>query len=114
MDMWRDVGHSLNLRIKLEQRGKREKGDPIFLVLSKSERREKEESQELPSKIYGVPSVEVHRAKNESLSHRQGLCVGIENEGFHRGSNQGVWEVKCFLFRKCPRGFLGVLLRSMR
>ena len=32
MDMWRDVGHSLNLRIKLEQRGKREKGDPIFLV----------------------------------------------------------------------------------
>ena len=28
--MWRDVGHFLNLRIKLEQRGKRRKRDPIF------------------------------------------------------------------------------------
>ena len=66
MDMWRDVGHSLSLRIKLEQRGKR---DPIFLVLLESERREIEESQELPSKIYGVPLVKVCWAKNESLSN---------------------------------------------
>ena len=64
--MWRDVGHSLNLRIKLEQRGKR---DPIFLVLLESERREIEESQELISKIYGVPLVKVRWAKNKSSSN---------------------------------------------
>ena len=68
--MWRDVDHSLNLRIKLEQKGQKEEKDPIFLVLSESERREKEEIQKLPSKMYGVPSIEVCQAKNESSSHQ--------------------------------------------
>ena len=44
MDKWHDVCHLLNLRIKLEQKGQKGKKDPIFLVLSQSERREKEES----------------------------------------------------------------------
>ena len=86
MDTWRDVDHSLNLRIKLEQKGQKGEKDPIFLVLSESERRGKEESQELPSKIYGVPLIKVRRTKNKSSSHRRGLCVDTENAGFHRGS----------------------------
>ena len=79
-----------------------------------SERREKEEIQELPSKMYRVPSVEVHRAKNESSSHRQGLRMGTENTGFRRGSKRGVQEIKGFGFKKCPQGFLGFLLSSKR
>ena len=35
---------SFNLRSKLEQKGQKGKKDPIFLLLSKSERREKDES----------------------------------------------------------------------
>ena len=79
-----------------------------------SERREKEESQEPPSKIYEVLSVEACRAKNESSSHRQRLRISIENAGFHRGSKRGVGEIKGFRFKKCPQGFLGFFLHSKR
>ena len=103
---------SFNLRSKLEQKGQKGKTDPIFLLLSKSERREKEEIQELPSKIYGIVSVELCRAKDESSSDRRGLRVGTENAVFLQGSKRGVWKIKGFRFRKCPRGFLGFLLRS--
>ena len=34
--------------------------------------------------IYGVSIVRIHRAKNESSSTRQGLCVSIKNTGFQR------------------------------
>ena len=45
--------------------------DFIFLVDShESEKREIEDSQELPSKIYGVPLVEVRQVKNESSLHQ--------------------------------------------
>ena len=49
----------------LKQRGKRRKRDPIFLVFSASERKEKKESQEIPSKIYRIPSIEVRRARTK-------------------------------------------------
>ena len=108
------MGHSFNLRNKLEQKGKKGEKVTIFLVLSESERREKEDSPELPSKIYGVPSFEVCRAKNKSSSHRRGLRVSTNNAGFRRGSKRGFWEIEGFGFRKCPRGFLGFLLHSKR
>ena len=85
-----------------------------MLSTRESERREKEESQELPSKIYEVPPVEVCRAKNESSSHQRGLRVGTENAGFHQGFKRGVREIKGFGFGKRPRGFLVFLLRFKR
>ena len=39
------------------------------MVFSKSERREKEESQELPSKIYGVQFVEVRLGPRTKVHH---------------------------------------------
>ena len=39
----------------------------------------------LLSSIYGVLSVKIHRAKNESSSTRRGLRVGAENMGFCLG-----------------------------
>ena len=47
--------------------------------------RKKKKKIKLLSSIYGVPSVGIHRAKNESSSTRRGLCVGTENMGFHQG-----------------------------
>ena len=32
--------------------------------------------------------------------------MSIENTGFLQGLNRGVWEIKGFRFRKCPRDFL--------
>ena len=83
-------------------------------VSRENERRGKEESQEPPSKIYRISSVEVCWAKNKSSSHQQGLCMGTENLGFRQGSKRVVREIKGFGFRKCPRGFLGILLLSKR
>ena len=34
VDTWHDVYHSLNLRIKLEQKGQKKEKDLIFLVFS--------------------------------------------------------------------------------
>ena len=36
----------------------------------------------LLSAIYGVPSIGIHRAKNQSSSSQQGLRLGTKNEGF--------------------------------
>ena len=41
--------------------------------------REREESQELPSAIYEVLSVEIHRVKNESSLYRRRLCMDTKN-----------------------------------
>ena len=43
MDTWQDMGHSLNLRIKLEQKGQKGEKDLIFLVLSETEKEGGEE-----------------------------------------------------------------------
>ena len=67
--MWQDVSYSLNLRIKLEQKGEKGEKGPIFLVLSERERRKRGGESKLLSTIYGVPSVGIRRAKNESSSH---------------------------------------------
>ena len=58
-----------------------------YSFMCESERKEKKESQDLPSKIYGVSSIEVRRAKNESSSHRRGLRVGTENARFFEDPN---------------------------
>ena len=48
-----------------------------FPCLIEGERRkEKEQRQRLPPKIYGVPLVDFRRAKNESSSHQRGVHVG--------------------------------------
>ena len=47
MGTWYDVGHSLNLRIKLEQNGKR---IPFFLVLFESERETKRRAKSFLSR----------------------------------------------------------------
>ena len=85
------MGHDLNLNKK----GKL--GQKIrFLLLCKheSEKREKEEGQELPSKIYGVLLIEVRKAKNESSSHRRGLHVGTKNVGFAEDPNEELGKSK--------------------
>ena len=81
------------IKLKLKQKGKLGQKITFFFLLlcmRESERREKEESQGLLSAIYGDSSVEVHRVKNESSSHRRGLHVGTENAGFFQGSKRGV------------------------
>ena len=39
--------------------------------------------------IYGVPLVGLRRAKNESSSHRRGVCVSTRKEGFRQSSKRG-------------------------
>ena len=70
-----------------------------FSAVGRGREGEKKKSK-LVSPIYGVPSVEILRAKNENSSTQRGLRVGIKNKGFHRGFKQGVWEIKCFGFMK--------------
>ena len=40
------------------------------------------ESIQLLSTIYKISSVGIRKAKNESSSHRRGLCVGTKNVNF--------------------------------
>ena len=107
--MWRDVGHELNLNKK----GVRAKEKPIFLFF-RHERKRGRKRPRFHSTIYGIPSVGIRQAKNDSSSHRCGLRVGIENMRFLRESKQGVQEIKGFRFRKRPRGFMRFILRSKR
>ena len=79
--------------------------------MRKSKRKKK---SKLLSLIYKVPSIGIRRAKNESSSTRRGLRMSTKNTGLHQGFKRGVWEIKCFEFRKCPRDFLEFLLRSKR
>ena len=108
--MW---AKSLRLKLKVSYwKGKR----VDFLLGKKTVEREEEKIKKpkLLFSIYGVPSVEIRQAKNESSSTRRGLRVGTENTGFHLGFKRGVREIKGFEFRKCPRDFLEFLLRSKR
>ena len=85
---------------------------PHFPGFSRKKEREKEkEETKLLSSIYRVPLVGIHRLKNKPSSTRRGLRMGTENTRFHRGVKRGVWEIKSFRFRKCPRDFLEFLLR---
>ena len=82
--MW---AKSLRLKSKVENHIGGGKGAD-FLVEKKNRRekgREKKELSRLLSSIYGVPSVGIYRAKNESSSTRRGLRVDTESTGFHRG-----------------------------
>ena len=87
------MGHDLNLN-KKGQKGKKGPFFPFFCLRVGEERKRR-------AKIYGVLSVKVCQAKNESSLHRQGLRVGIENAGLCQGSKRGVREIKGFGFRKC-------------
>ena len=109
MDTWRDVGHELNLNKK----GVMEKEKPIFLFFT-HERKRGRKRPRLLYIIYGIPSVGIRQANNDSSSHRCGLRVGTENMRFLRGSKQGVQEIKGFGFKKHPRGFMRFILRSKR
>ena len=51
------------------------------------QKREKEDNQELPSTVHGVPSIRIRRAKNESSSHRRGLWV-LKTWDFSKDSNE--------------------------
>ena len=78
------------------------------------EREGEKKKSKLLSSIYGVSSVGIFRAKNESSSTRQGLRMGTENMGFRQGFKRGFREIKDFEFMKCPRDFLEFLVRSKR
>ena len=113
--MWRDVSHILKTSDKLK--GEMKENERSFSFLLFKQEREKWRGSELSkliSTIYGDRLVRIRRAKNESSSTRRGLRVGTKNTGFRRGLKQGVWEIKGFGFRKCPRDFLEFLLRSKR
>ena len=58
-------------------------------LTERERRREKEENQRLPPKIYGVTLVGFHLAKNESSSHRRGVRVDTWKEEFCRRSKRG-------------------------
>ena len=58
------------------------------MVLSERERRKKGGESKLLSTIYGVPSIGIRWANNESSSHRRGLRVGTESARFRRGPNE--------------------------
>ena len=52
--------------------------------------REREKMRaKLPSKVYGVPWVSLHRAKNKSSLHRREVCMGTLKEGFRQRSKRG-------------------------
>ena len=82
-----------------------------FLGFSRKREREK---TKLFSSIYGVSSVGIRWAKNESSSTQRGLNVGTKNTGFRQGFKRGVREIKGVGFWKCPQDFLEFLLRSKR
>ena len=50
--MWRDVGHSFNLKIKLEQKEQEGKRSHFFLVLTVGEKKKEERVPKLLSSIY--------------------------------------------------------------
>ena len=119
MDTWQDMGHSLNLRIKLEPNGQKGEKNPIFLVLSE---REKEERRRVQASLHDLQS---SISWNSSSQERNFIALtratrgyrkrgGTKNAGFYRESKRGVQEITNFGFGKCPRGFLGFILRSKR
>ena len=78
-----------------------------FLSCCSNKRERKGRGSELSkllSMTYGVPSIGICQANNESSSTRHGLRVGIENMGFFQGFKEGVREIDCFGFRKFPWG----------
>ena len=68
--MWCDVGHPLNLKIKLEQEGQRGKRIPFFLVLTEKEKKRGGKRPRLLSTIYEIPLVGFHQAKDKSPLHQ--------------------------------------------
>ena len=75
---------SLKLKDKLDKSNLREEELILLLLFIRRERKGRErEFSKILSLIYGVSSVEIHRAINESSSTRRGLRVGIENMVFH-------------------------------
>ena len=70
-------------------RGEKKQNIPFFLYNIRGEKRERGRELQLLSTIYGDRVVEIHRAKSESSSTRQGLCVGTKKEEFHRRSKGG-------------------------
>ena len=76
VDTWHDVGHTSNLSLSWDKRGIREKRAHILLVHARKRGEEGKKRAKLPSKIYGVPWVGFHRAKNKSSPHQQEVRVG--------------------------------------
>ena len=74
--MWHDLGYTSNLNLSWDKRGIRAKRAHFPCLIEGERRKEKEERQRLPPKIYGVPLVDFRRAKNESSSHQRGVHVG--------------------------------------
>ena len=76
MDTWHNVGQAFKLWIRLDKRD----------LVVESKKGEKIENSKLLFSIYGVPSVGIRRAKNESSSSRRGLREGTKKKGFQRRS----------------------------
>ena len=62
--------------------------EPIFWAVCERVEREKINKSKLLSSIYGVLSIGVRRAKNESSFTRRGLLLGTENTIFSEDSNK--------------------------
>ena len=77
VDTWRDVGLSLKLKDKLDKSILREE------ELTERERKWRGiEFSKLLFSIYGVLSIRIRQAKNESSFTRRGLRVVTKNMGF--------------------------------
>ena len=71
--MWHDMGHTSNLNLGWDKRRIKAKRAHFTSLIERERRREKEESQLFPSKIYRVPLVDFRQTKNKSSSHRRGV-----------------------------------------
>ena len=66
VDTRQDVSHTPNLNLSYDKKGIRERRAQFPGLTEREKRRENEESQRLPSKIYRVLLVGFRRAKNKS------------------------------------------------
>ena len=103
MDTWQDVGHSLNLRIKLEQKGQKGEKDIIFLVLSETEK----EGGNEKSLSFSLRSTELSWSvsvgpRKKVITSTRGMRGYLEREISPRIQERKFQEIKVFGFRRLP------------
>ena len=117
MNMWHNVGHSLDLNLSYNKRELGHKRAHFFLF-SRLERK-REEEEKVRASNFSLRSTElrwsdfVELITKVHLLSKSYMCVP-EKEDFAKDPSEKFGGIRGFGFMKCPRGFLMVLSCSKR
>ena len=96
------MSHTPNLNLSYDKKGIRARGGHFPGFGRERERREEDETQELPSKVYRVPLVYFRRAKNKISSYRRGTCGYLKRRISSKIKERRFREIEVVGFRRLP------------